>query len=57
MKKLLFGLGVASSLTACGPTTCVARGARVRTPSGPKPIEDLMVGDEVVVADPKTGRA
>jgi len=57
MKKLLFGLGVASSLTACGPTTCVARGARVRTPSGPKPIEDLMVCDEVVVADPKTGRA
>lgn len=55
MKKLLFGLGIASSLTACGPVTCVARGARVRTPSGPRRIEDLAVGDEVVVAEPKTG--
>ena len=56
MKKLLMGLGVASSLSACGPTTlCIARGSRVKTPMGPKPIEELKVGDEVVVADPATG--
>ncbi|MDP1921027.1 MAG: Hint domain-containing protein [Myxococcales bacterium] len=55
MKKLLMGLGVASSLAACGPFYCVARGARVKTPTGPRPIEDLEVGDEIVVADPATG--
>lgn len=56
MKKLLMGLGLTSSLTACGPFPfCVARGSRVRTPTGPRLVEDLEVGDEVVVADPTTG--
>ncbi|MDP3501812.1 MAG: Hint domain-containing protein [Myxococcales bacterium] len=56
MKKLLMGLGVASSIAACGPFPfCVARGSRVRTPTGPRRIEELEVGDEIVVADPATG--
>lgn len=56
MKRLLLGLGVASSLAACGPFPfCVARGSRVRTPTGPRRIEELEVGDELVVADPATG--
>jgi hypothetical protein len=56
MKKLIAGLGLASSLAACGPAIrCVARGSRVKTPTGPRPIEDLKVGDEIVVADPETG--
>ncbi len=36
MKKLLMSVGLASSLSACGPTSCVARGSRVRTPTGPR---------------------
>lgn len=31
------------------------RGSRVRTRTGPRLIEELEVGDEVVVADPATG--
>ncbi len=54
MQKLLIGMGL--SLTACGPVvSCVARGARVQTPRGGRSIEDLRVGDEVVVANPATG--
>lgn len=54
MQKLLIGMGL--SLTACGPVvSCVARGARVQTPRGGRAIEDLRVGDEVVVANPATG--
>ena len=50
------GLGVASSLAACGPFPfCVARGSRVKTPRGERPIEELELGDEIVVADPTTG--
>ncbi|MBL8923324.1 MAG: hypothetical protein JNJ54_31015 [Myxococcaceae bacterium] len=56
MKKLFAGLGVASSLAACGPFPfCVARGSRVKTPAGHRPIEELEVGDELIVADPETG--
>lgn len=33
---------------------CVARGAKVKTPRGLRNIEDLTVGDEVVVVDPET---
>ncbi len=33
---------------------CIARGARVKTPRGDRNIEDLGVGDEVVVVDPVT---
>lgn len=45
---MAFGL-----LTSCG--SCIARGARVRTPGGTKAIEDLRVGDEVICVDPNTG--
>jgi hypothetical protein len=34
---------------------CVARGARVRTPRGHRPIEDLAQGDEVLSLDSSTG--
>jgi hypothetical protein len=40
---------------SCGPTGCVARGARVSTPKGTLPIEELGVGDEVLCGDPQTG--
>lgn len=55
MKKLLLGVGLSGSLSACGPFYCIARGSRVRTPLGDRPIEDLRVGDEVVAVDPATG--
>ena len=42
-------------LACSGPSTCVARGARVATPKGPRPIEELEVGDEVLAVDPATG--
>ena len=51
MKKLL--LGAALSVSACIPPGCIARGARVRTPRGTRPIEDLEVGDEVLCVDPE----
>jgi hypothetical protein len=51
MKKLL--LGAALSFAACIPPGCIARGARVRTPRGSRPIEDLEVGDEVLCVDPE----
>jgi hypothetical protein len=53
MKKLL--LGAALSFAACIPPGCIARGARVRTPRGSRPIEDLEVGDEVLCVDPELG--
>lgn len=55
MKKLLLGAGLSTTLTACSPVYCVARGSRVRTPDGERPIESLRRGDELVVADPATG--
>lgn len=55
MKKLLLRVGLSASLSACGPVYCVARGSRVRTPGGERPIEELRVGDEVVAVDPATG--
>ena len=39
----------------CTETSCVARGARVTTPSGLRPIEDLRVGDDIVCVDTHTG--
>ncbi|PZR04997.1 MAG: hypothetical protein DI536_33095 [Archangium gephyra] len=36
---------------AC-PNSCIARGTPVKTPRGLKNIEDVSVGDEVVVVDP-----
>ncbi len=37
--------------------TCVAEGMRIATPSGPVPIEQLLVGAEVESFDVKTGRS
>ena len=39
---------------SCGVGWCVARGAKVKTPRGLRNIEDLAVGDEVIVVDPDT---
>ena len=33
---------------------CIARGAKVKTPRGEVSIEDVVVGDEVIVVDPQT---
>lgn len=38
-----------------GCDSCVARGARVRTREGERPIEDLRIGDEVLSFDPGSG--
>lgn len=56
MRNLL--LGSAISVFGCGPTVfCVARGSRISVPGGgTRAVEDLRVGDEVVVVDP-VGRA
>lgn len=44
------------AMASCGPTvSCVARGARVRTPGGLQRIEELAVGDEVSCFDPDSG--
>lgn len=52
VKKLLAAAGVLGTLS-CDPIVCVARGARVRTPRGERPIEDLEVGDTVLCVDPE----
>lgn len=55
MKRWLAGAVLAGTV-GCGPaTSCVARGARVRTPKGERAIEDLAVGDEVLCVEPTTG--
>lgn len=46
---------VSLGATACVVTSCVAEGTLVETPTGPRPIEALAVGDEVIVCDPTTG--
>jgi hypothetical protein len=55
VKKLLISLGLASSISSCDFVACVARGTRVKTPRGERLIEELTVGDELVVVDPDTG--
>lgn len=52
MKRLFAGLGLSAALSTAG--CCVARGARVETPRGPRRVEELAVGDEVVVVEPTT---
>jgi filamentous hemagglutinin len=37
-----------------GEDTCFAAGTRIATPSGDRPIEDLMPGDEVLSFDPES---
>lgn len=55
MKRLLAGASLLGAL-ACGPTACVARGTRVRTPRGLRLIEEIGVGDEVFCVEPDTGQ-
>lgn len=45
MKRIIAFAGL--MLTACPGTSCVARGSRVLTPDGWRPIEDLEVGDAI----------
>ena len=52
MKRLVL---LAMLGAGCGVSQCVARGARVRTPRGERPIEDLAAGDEVFAVDPDSG--
>ncbi len=61
MKRLLLSATAAASL-GCGSmipgpwtTSCIARGSRVRTPSGLRLIEDLREGDEIISVDPAAG--
>jgi hypothetical protein len=57
MKRTLLGAAAAASLSlGCLPmTSCIARGMRVRTPGGLRPIEVLCEGDEVCCVDPASG--
>lgn len=55
MKRLFAGAALAGALGCFPVTSCVARGARVRTPRGPWRIEDLREGDEIYCVDPERG--
>jgi hypothetical protein len=55
-KHQLLAMAASSVLAACErPNSCVARGTRIRTPSGERPVEALAVGDLVLVVNPSTG--
>lgn len=47
-RALLAGAIATSACDALTTTSCFVRGTRVSTPSGPRPIEALAVGDEVL---------
>ncbi len=55
MKKPLLLAALGFSLTGCFTSSCVARGSRVLTPDGWRPIEDLAIGDLVYSVDEDTG--
>lgn len=55
MKRWLAGAVLAGAMGCGPPTSCVARGSRVRTPKGDRAIEELGVGDEVLCVEPSTG--
>jgi hypothetical protein len=52
-KKYLLGFSLGA--LSCCPPSCVARGARVRTPRGLRLIEDLAVGDDIFAVNPDSG--
>ncbi len=43
-----------SAIAQLGCDFCIARGAKVKTPRGEVNVEDVAVGDEVIVVDPET---
>lgn len=45
---LLFGAGLLGIMFLAGSDSCFAAGTGIQTPSGPRPIESLAVGDEVL---------
>lgn len=55
IKTIVAAIGLSAS--ACSQTTdsCVARGSRVKTPDGWKPIEEINVGDLVISVNEETG--
>lgn len=56
MKKMtMLWASVCFGLTGCPNSSCVARGARISTPEGLRPIEDLRVGDKVYAVNTETG--
>ncbi len=56
MKRLVAGLAVvASSLSGCFINSCVGRGTLVSTPSGKRRVEELAIGDEIIVVEPTLG--
>jgi hypothetical protein len=50
MKKWLMMSAAMAALSSC----CVARGSKVKTPRGNRNVEELEVGDEIIVVDPNT---
>lgn len=55
MRKPLLLAAFGLSLAGCFHTSCVARGSRVLTPDGWRPIEDLAIDDLVYCVDEDTG--
>ncbi len=55
MKRRLTTLALGIGLSGCPTDSCFAAGTRVETPDGPRPIEQLAVGDAVWAVDPQTG--
>lgn len=58
MKKhwLALALGATALASGCiSSDSCVAEGAQVATPQGPRAIESLRVGDVIWAVDPRTG--
>ncbi|MEQ1507043.1 MAG: Hint domain-containing protein [Myxococcota bacterium] len=47
MRRWLLKIGLWGATAGCLDGACFVRGTRVATPRGPRPIEDLKVGDEV----------
>lgn len=56
MKRVIAAAAVAVAAVTCGPVnSCIARGARIRTPRGQRRIEELAVGDAIFCVNRTTG--